>query len=578
MRTNILTGLILLLVISVIFSGCDQSPRKQDSAESKQTSGPTVFFGGNILTMEGSAPRYVESIVEENGLIAFAGTKKEALAEFTNHPKMIDLEGKTLMPSFIDPHSHFMSAVRMVEQVNVASPPMGDSENIPTILKKLQAFKDEKNIQDGQWIVGWGYDQDLLEEKRHITKTDIDAQFPNNKVLIIHVSMHGAVLNSPALDWAGIDATTETPEGGIIARMPHSNEPAGLLMEMAYLPVFGALPQPDEEALIQAMTPAQMMYASNGYTQAVEGFTHVKDMDVLKKAAAAGILFIDIVSLPGFNEMDAWLNNPQYEFGKYSHHLKFGGGKFTLDGSPQGRTAYMTSPYLQGGPSGEENWFGNTSIPREDLARMARIMTENNIQINFHANGDGAIEDAIYAIEKAGILAGQDRRPIIIHSQFQKPEHLPQYVKLGISPTYFTNHVFYWGDVHIGNVGLEKASFISPLKAAHDLGIVTSNHTDFNVTTLDPFFIIWTAVKRETRSGEILGPDQRVSIYSALQDLTTGPAYQFFEEERKGKLKAGLLADFVILDTNPIGIENIDDIKSIKILETIKEGKTIFSR
>lgn len=571
-------NLILVFWVLIVLVGCTDTNQKQNSAVENDQSVQAVFYGGDIITMVGKTPQYVEAVVEEKGLIAFVGSKEDALEYCSDNPNLVNLAGKTLLPSFLDPHSHFMSAVMMVKQVNVASPPMGDAEDISTIVAKLQEYKEKNNIQDGEWLVGWGYDQDLLKEKRHITKTDLDAQFPNNKVLIIHVSMHGAILNSQALAWAEIDTNTKTPEGGIIARMPDSNEPAGLLMEMAYLPVFGALPQPEEAELIELMKPAQMMYASNGYTQAVEGFTHVKDMELLQTAAAQDKLFIDIISLPGFDEMETWLNNPKFPFAEYNQHLKFGGGKFTLDGSPQGRTAYMTTAYLQGGPSGEKNWFGNTSIPRDELARMAKIMTDNNIQINFHANGDGAIEDAIYAIEHAGILAAQDKRPIIIHSQFQNPEHLPQYVKLGISPSYFTNHVFYWGDVHIGNVGLEKASFISPLKSAHDVGIITSNHTDFNVTTLDPFFIMWTAIKRETRSGKILGPQQRVDAYSSLQDLTTGPAYQFFEEDRKGMLKAGLLADFVILDANPLKIENIDDIKNIHVLETIKEGKRIFKR
>jgi predicted amidohydrolase YtcJ len=381
-----------------------------------------------------------------------------------------------------------------------------------------------------------------------------------------------------ALEWAEIDENTETPEGGVINRMPNSNAPAGLLMEMAYIPVFGKLPQPSETDMLKLLKPAQMMYASNGYTQAVEGFTHIKDMDFLKKAAIEGNFFIDIISLPGFTEMDKWLNNAEYPFGKYDHHLKFGGGKFTLDGSPQGKTAYMSAPYLTGGPGGEENWVGNTSIPRDKLAEMAKKMVDNNIQINFHANGDAAIDDAIYAIENAGITAASDKRPIIIHSQFQRPEHLDQYVKIGITPSYFTNHTFFWGDVHINNVGVEKAGFISPIKSAHALGLVTSNHSDFNVTPLDPFFMMWTAMKRETRSGKVLGEDQIVDTYTALQNLTSGPAYQFFEENRKGKIKVGLLADFVILDTDPLKVNNVDDIKMIQVVETIKEGNSIFKK
>ena len=537
-----------------------------------------LYFGGDIITMEGDEPGYVEAVMERGGRIIYAGDKAGAVNNFAGETIEVDLKGKTMLPGFIDPHGHFMSAVLMVTQVNVASPPMGTVNDIPSMIKALQDFKEGNGIKEGEWIVGWGYDQDLLAEKRHITKLDLDKAFPDNKVLIIHISMHGGVLNSKALEWAGLDGNSETPEGGVIARLPGTNEPAGLVMEMAYMPVFDKLPQPSEDEMMELMESAQMMYASNGYTHAVEGFTHIKDMNTLKRAAEEHRLFIDIASLPGFNEMDKWLNNPDYQFGEYNNRLKFQGGKFTLDGSPQGLTAYMTSPYLVSGPNGEKNWVGNTSIPRDVLAEMAKTMVDNTIQINFHANGDGAIEDAIFAIENAGITTEQDKRPIIIHSQFQKPEHLAKYVEIGITPSYFTNHVFYWGDVHIRNVGEEKAAFISPVKAANDLGIITSNHTDFNVTLLDPFFVMWTSMKRETRSGKILGADQRIGAYAALQNITTGPAYQFFEEDRKGMIKNGMLADFVILDTNPLKLNDVDAIREVVVLETIKEGNTIYKK
>ncbi len=568
-----------LVLVLVALTSCKTEKKEstQDSNTENQAQ-QTLYYGGDILTMDGDSPKYVEAVIERDGKIIYAGDKAKAVNNFAGKTVEVDLKGKTMMPSFIDPHGHFMSAVLMVTQVNCASPPMGDVTDIPSMIAKLQKFKEEKGIKDGEWIVGWGYDQDLLAEKRHIIKMDLDKAFPNNKVLIVHISMHGGVLNSKALEWAGIDENTKTPEGGVIARLPGGNEPAGLLMEMAYMPVFDKLPQPSEDEMMELMEAAQMQYTSNGYTLAVEGFTHIKDMNTLKRAAKEGRFFIDIASLPGFNEMDKWLNNPEYPFGKYDNHLKFEGGKFTLDGSPQGLTAYMAEPYKVPGPNGEKNWVGNTSIPREELAKLAKTLVKNNVQINFHANGDGAIEDAIYAIENAGVKAGDNKRPIIIHSQFQKPEHLKKYVELGITPTYFTNHCFYWGDVHIKNVGLEKASFISPIKAANDLGIITSNHTDFNVTLLDPFFVMWTSMKRETRSGVILGGDQVIDGYAALQQLTTGPAYQFFEENRKGKIKTGLLADFVILDKNPLKIENVDAIKDIQVLETIKEGKTVFKK
>ncbi len=571
--------LFLLVMVLTAMVSCNTGKTKdqKESAQGDKTSNQTVYFGGDIVTMDGDKPQYVEAVVEKDGKIAFTGSKAEAMKKFPK-AKKTDLQGKTLLPGFIDPHSHFMSAILMSTQVNVASPPMGDVTDIPSMIEKLKKFKEEKGIKDGEWIVGWGYDQDLLKEKRHVTKMDLDKAFPNNKVLIIHISMHGGVLNSKALEWAGLDKNSKTPEGGVIGRIPGTNEPSGLVMEMAYMPVFDKLPQPTEDELMDMMKEAQMRYTSNGYTLAVEGFTHIKDMNTLKRAAKEGRFFIDIVSLPGFNEMDKWLNNPEYPFGKYDNHLKFGGGKFTLDGSPQGLTAYMSEPYKVPGPNGEKNWVGNTSITREELAKMAKTMVENNVQINFHANGDAAIDDAVYAIEHAGIKAGDNKRPIIIHSQFQRPDQLKKYVELGITPTYFTNHVFFWGDVHIRNVGLKKASFISPIKTAKDMGLITSNHTDFNVTLLDPFFVMWTSMKRETRSGKILGPDERIDAYTALQQLTTGPAYQFFEENRKGRIKDGLLADFVILDNNPLKVKNVDDIKKIQVVETIKEGKSVYKK
>ena len=572
---------LLLVIVFAVFVSCNDKKStndsdKSDAAKSELTQ--ILYYGGDIITMDGDKPQYVEAVIVRDGKIIYTGDKTSAVNNFAGKTLEIDLKGKTMLPGFIDPHGHFMSAVLMVTQVNVASPPMGTVTDIASMIKKLQDFKIEQGIKDGEWIVGWGYDQDLLAEKRHITKLDLDKAFPNNKVLIIHISMHGAVLNSKALEWAGVDENYETPKGGVVARLPGGNEPAGLLMEMAYLPVFDKLPQPSEDGMMDLMKDAQMQYVSNGYTHAVEGFTHIKDMNTLKRAAKEGRFFIDIASLPGFTEMDKWLNNPEYPFGEYNNRLKFQGGKFTLDGSPQGLTAFMAEPYNVLGPNGEKNWVGNTSIPREELTKLAKIMVDNNIQIMFHANGDGAIEDAIYAIENAGIKADQDKRPVIIHSQFQKPEHLKKYADLGITPTYFTNHCFYWGDVHIRNVGEKKASFISPIKSANELGIVTSNHTDFNVTLLDPFFVMWTSMKRETRSGKILGGDQVIDAYAALQQITTGPAFQFYEENRKGKIKKGMLADFVILDKNPLKVDNVDEVKDILVIETIKEGNSVYKK
>lgn len=535
----------------------------------------TIYYGGDILTMNGDRPNYAEAVAVKEGKITFVGNKTDALKLKGNKTKIKDLQGNSLLPGFIDAHSHFIFALNLVNQVNVANPPVGNVTDIPSTIKALQDYQAEAQIPEGGWIVGWGYDSEGLKEGRHITKLDLDPYFPNHNVMLIHVSGHGAVLNSQALESAKIDATTETPAGGIINRLPNSNEPAGLLMETAYLPAFESIPQPPEAELLKLMKPAQMMYASEGYTHAQEGFTHIKDVDFLQKAAEEKLIFLDIISLPGFIEAPKFMNNPQYKFGEYHNGFKLQGIKFTQDGSPQGKTAYVTTPYLTGSPDGEPNWRGETSQPKEAFIQQVKGAFDAGLQVFIHANGDATIDQAIEAVETAGITAKNDRRTIIIHSQFQRPDQLDKYAKLGISPSYFTNHTFFWGDVHIKNIGKEKADFISPIKAAKDKGIIFSNHTDFNVTPLDPFWVMWTAMSRTSRTGQVLGADQRVDAYTALQGLTTGPAWQIFEENRKGMIKEGLLADFVILSANPVKT-NVDKIRDIDVIETIKEDQTIF--
>ena len=173
------------------------------------------------------------------------------------------------------------------------------------------------------------------------------------------------------------------------------------------------------------------------------------------------------------------------------------------------------------------------------------------------------------------MTAAEDARTVVIHSQFQRPDQLPKYAALGMSPTYFTSHTYFWGDVHRTNLGPDRAAFISPMKSAAAQGLVVSNHSDFNVTPLDPMFILWTAMARTSRSGVVVGPDQRVDAYAGLQALTTGPAWQFREETRRGRIKEGMLADFVILSADPLATD-VGMIRDIDVVETIKEGRTVY--
>ncbi|MGL5798790.1 MAG: amidohydrolase, partial [Plesiomonas sp.] len=408
----------------------------------------TIFYGGDILTMTGNKPAYVEAVGVKDGKITFVGNMVDAKQMIGKSTVMADLQGKTLLPGFVDGHSHFMMALGMVNQVNVANPPVGPVTDIPSIIETIKEFKQQRKIADDGWIVGWGYDGTQLKEKRELTKADLDAAFPDNKVVLIHVSGHGGVFNSKALEWANITAETPTPAGGVIARMDDGKEPAGLLMETAYIPVFAKLPTPSEPEMLDLLKEAQMSYAANGYTLANEGFTHMKDILFLKKGAEQQRLFIDIAALPAFVDVKEWMDNPDIRFGEWKNRLKMQGMKITQDGSPQGKTAYVTQPFLTGGPDGQKDWRGETTQPYKSFAAMVKNAHSKGLQIFIHANGDATIDQVIKAVEAAGITAKDDVRTIVIHSQFQRPDQLPRYKALGISPSYFTNHTYFWGDVH----------------------------------------------------------------------------------------------------------------------------------
>jgi len=535
-----------------------------------------TFTNGRILTMDGPSPRYVEAVTISGGRIIFAGRATDAIQ---HHPRAVirDLGGATMLPGFIDAHSHLSMAFELAGQVNVGAPPVGHCQDIPSVIAALQRFKHERNVADGDWIIGYGYDQETLAENRHITVADLDADFPEQKVMLVHVSSHGAVLNSAALRWAGVDATTPTPDGGIISRDPASGQPTGLLMETAYLAlVSGKMPRPDPATRLAVLDSALQMYASNGYTHVQDGFVAVADLDFYQTAAEQGQLYLDVAALGSFMEAEDWVGNPRYPLGSYHGKFKIAGMKVLQDGSPQGRTAYMSEPYLKGGPDGQSPWYGEPTVPFEQFAAVVQQALDAGVQVYVHANGDAAIDDVVRAVERTGTTAADDRRTVVIHSQFQRPEHLAQYARLGITPSYFTNHAFFWGDVHVANVGYPKAAFISPLKSAARQGLVASNHTDFGVTPLDPFFVLWTAMARTTRTGLVLGPEERLDAYAALAAITTAAAYQMFEEDRKGRIATGLLADFVIVSADPTQV-GVDAVKDLRVLETIKEGVTVYT-
>jgi predicted amidohydrolase YtcJ len=550
-----------------------------------------IYYGGPIITMDDDR-REVEAIAVAGGRIIATGEKEYVLRTKTDQTQLVDLCGKTLMPAFIDSHGHFMNAPQIVKWANVSGPPVGPITKVADFIPVLQEHVKKLGIKKGAWIVGYGYDRSNLAEARELTRDDLDPYFPDNPIMLIHSSNHGAVLNSAGFAAVGMDENTETPPGGLILRKEGSNEPAGFIMETAFLPLFGNMPQPSEQELLDTLDEAQRIYTSVGVTTVQEGATHAKDLKFLRKAAKQGRLSIDVVSLPLIMEVPMLVreyapgftggpmelpDESSTAFGVYQNHLKLQGIKVALDGSPQGKTTFWTEPLLTKGPGGEENWRGAPLFPPEVVNKALAEVYSKGIQIFCHANGDAAIDMIIDGARAAGVKAADGRRTVIIHSQVMRPDQLDAYVELGFSPSFFTAHTFFWGSEHTANLGEQRASFISPMASAAKKGLHCSNHCDFSVTPMDPMRMMWSSVTRQSREGHIIGPAERVDRWQALKALTIEGAWQIFEEDQKGTIEAGKLADLVILDGNPLTVE-IHAILPIKAVETIKEGKTVFTR
>lgn len=548
-----------------------------------------IFRGGPILTMDDARPR-VQAVAIAGGRILAAGAEAEVMATAGEGTEVVELNGHTLMPSFIDAHGHFANALQIVTWANVSGVPAGPVTCIADILQVLREHVAAHPLKPGEWIIGYGYDVSNLSDGRQLSRDDLDPLFPGNPVLLIHSSNHGAVLNSAAFAVVGIDASTPDPAGGLILRKAGSSEPEGLLMETAFLPIFTSMPQPSEQELLERFPAAQQIYARAGVTTMQEGATSAHDLKLIRKAAEQGRLFLDLVSMPMVLEVPKLVKEyfPDFRggpmelpdtaaesFGTYRNRLKLAGIKCLIDGSPQGKTAFWSEPLLTGGPNGEPDWRGQPLFPPELIIQIVKEIAAKNIPIFSHCNGDAAIDLMIDAARAAGITAEQDRRTVIIHSQFMRPEQLDAYVELGFTPSFFTVHAFFWGDVHVENLGRERAYFLSPMASAIAKGLHCSNHNDFSVTPVEPMRMVYTAVERLSRKGEVIGPDERVSPWQALKALTIEAAWQIREEGQKGTIEAGKLADLVILDADPTAVPSADILK-IAVVETFKEGKSVY--
>ncbi|MEG1523891.1 MAG: amidohydrolase [Clostridia bacterium] len=523
-----------------------------------------LYYGGTILTMENGA---AEAVLVRDGRIAAVGTFY-ALRKSVSEVQLIDLAGRTMLPAFLDAHSHFTAVANALLQV-----PLGEADCFSSITARIQRYIADNDVPSGQWVIASGYDHNQLAEKRHPDIALLDACAPNNPLLLQHRSGHFGVLNSAALQKLGVTAETVSPEGGIIE--VRDGKLTGYMEENAFIHYMRQVPMPDGNALMAAYVKAQQIYASHGITTIQEGMM-VRELAPLYQALMQNnLLKLDVICYVALADADLLTAMFPDAVKQYDRGCKIAGYKIFLDGSPQGRTAWMKTPYVDA-VNGD---CGYGTMQMDDVVHAVETASDKEMQLLAHCNGDAAIQQYIDAIKMVARKNSQitRARPVIIHAQLLDYNQMADVKALGLIPSFFIAHVYHWGDIHVQNFGMQRAERISPAASTLKHDIPFTFHQDAPVIEPDMLETIWCAVNRITKSGVRLNQKERISPYEAIRAVTINAAYQYHEEREKGSIALGKRADFVILDGNPLTVMP-ERIREIRVLETIKDGQTIYLR
>ncbi len=491
-----------------------------------------IYSGGDIVTMEGDQPTTAEAVVVDDGRIVFVGNKADALTRRGAGTVMKDLAGRTLMPGFIDGHAHAQQFGTQAVGANLLAPPDGGVNTIDDVVARLIAFRDSPDAKLSNWVFGVGYDDALLG--RHPTRQDLDKVSTTRPVMAGHISGHFAAVNTAGLKLIGYDASTPNPEGGVIRRESDGKTPNGVLEELAAIPpMLEGLTPKDPAIKDEFLKRGLQMAKSYGYTTATEGRMFGAMHQDMVNAAARGLVDIDFtgwMDYSGRSALDGGFATT------YTNHYRLAGLKVTLDGSPQGRTAWRTVPYLLPPDGQKPGYKGYPAIP--DTKQVEAYLDEAYTKgwpVKVHANGDAAIDQMFAALKpvvaRHGVKPGQ---ATLIHGQFIRPDQVQELKALGIFPSMFPMHTFYWGDWYTKIVGQDIGARISPMRSILNTGLHATSHTDAPVALPNLMQVVWATVNRTSRSGAIIGPDERVSPYEAMKMVTIWGAEQFGEQETQG--------------------------------------------
>lgn len=570
-----ISTLVTLALVAACLAACTGGPFGPPSPYAD-----VVFYGENIHTVDASTEGATAVAVRGED-IAAVGSRDDVAVLIGPKTRVVELGNGALVPGFIDAHGHFSMAIGFLGMLNASSPPVGPMNSIEDIVRGLASRIDELEIPPGEFVAGYGYDDSLLAEKRHPNRDDLDRASSEHPIVLIHVSGHLATANSLALERFGFDETTEDPYGGVIRRRPGTTVPNGVLEEVAahmgLTPIMEAAQNVRPREFAAQVAQAVDYHASFGITTVQDGASSTQVAEGLKKLARFRPPAIDIAVFPVFRgeadteDLAALGYTPDYENG-----VRVAGVKFVLDGSPQGRTAWLTEPYEEGPPGADPDYVAYPMVEPDFYKKHVKRLLDANIPVLAHANGDAAIDLMIEGIDEG--LGGEtkDHRSVTIHAQLAREDQLDRMKALGIVPSFFAAHPFFWGDWHRKSFGDDRAMRISPMRSSLDRDLPFTIHNDAMVVPPHMLRLIEIAMARKTREGVVLGADQRVSFEEALHAVTLGSAYQYFEEDRKGSITPGKRADLVVLERDPVAVP-VEDVSEIAILETFARGVSIYT-
>ncbi|GHD16676.1 amidohydrolase [Halioglobus japonicus] len=560
----LLAVVVILGVTAALMLGRAAPPERQ------------VFINGKILTMDASNSIASAVAVERDRIVAVGD--EAAIAAYRDGAQVIDLGGKVMMPGIIDAHGHFPGTGARAIMADLNSPPIGSIEEIADIQAALQPFVDQ--TAPGKWVSAMGYDDTLLAEKRHPTRQELDAVSTEHPIFITHVSGHMGVANSLALEVSAIDASTPNPEGGVIVKDPASGEPTGLLEETVAqeIQVGTAADTMTPGNLIAMFNTAVHDYVSQGVTTGQSGGAMGPMYQGLAWASKLGLVPFRLEVWPFWKLLGEDVLTGEFDLTPYeTPYFRGQTMKIVSDGSIQGFTGYLADPYHT--PfRGDADYRGYPIFPRAELVEIVGRVHATGMQMAIHANGDAAIDDVIHAFDlaqQANPVA--DPRLILIHSQMARDDQLDEMKRLGITPSFFSAHTYYWGDRHRDIfMGPERARRMSPSQSALERDLMFSTHLDSPVVPMEPMRMLWATVNRISTGGEVIGERQRIPAMEALRAITINAAYQIFRDDELGSIEPGKYADLVVLDGDPL--TDPAAIADIQVLRTVVGGLTVFER